>query len=227
MVRRPGFSDVEERLRDLSAKGDDLERIAALVDFTLCRLELEHAVSRADGTSGRTASHAAAHGGARLSEVIDANNTAGDVWADTACRPAQNEACLADRGLVSRIHRKKPAGRPMPARTRQANARTSAMRSAVEHAFARQTGPMGLVVPTIGIARARVRIGLAILAQHEVREGTTNIDSDLQRHVTRPPTMRALPEDPLARHRSRPGRLRTSHERYPPRRHRYRGPSSR
>jgi hypothetical protein len=29
MVRHAGFFDVEERLRELSAKGDDLERIVA------------------------------------------------------------------------------------------------------------------------------------------------------------------------------------------------------
>ena len=33
MVRQPGFFDFEERLRELSARGDALERIAALVDF--------------------------------------------------------------------------------------------------------------------------------------------------------------------------------------------------
>jgi hypothetical protein len=43
MVRQAGFFDVEERLRELSAKGDDLERIAALGDFVLFRLELERA----------------------------------------------------------------------------------------------------------------------------------------------------------------------------------------
>ena len=52
MVRQPGFFDVEERLRELSAKGDDLERIAALVDFAMFRAELEQAVPRADGTKG-------------------------------------------------------------------------------------------------------------------------------------------------------------------------------
>ncbi len=31
----PGFFDVEERLAELSAKGDDLERVKALVDFEL------------------------------------------------------------------------------------------------------------------------------------------------------------------------------------------------
>ncbi len=38
------------------------------------------------------------------------------------------------------------------------------MRAAVEHVFAHQKGPMGLVIRTIGIARARVKIGLANLA---------------------------------------------------------------
>jgi IS5 family transposase len=110
-----------------------------------------------------TTSDAAAHDGARLAAVLG-QNTASDVWADTAYRSAKNETLLANRGLVSRIHRKKPKGRPMAARTRRANARKSAIRSAVEHVFARQKGPMALVVRTIGIARANVKIGLANLA---------------------------------------------------------------
>ncbi|MEK0084181.1 IS5 family transposase [Benzoatithermus flavus] len=118
---------------------------------------------------GWTASHAAAHDGARLAAVVDADNTAADVWADTAYRSAKNEAWLAERGLVSRIHRKKPPGRPMAARTHRANARKSAVRSAVEHVFARQKGPMALVGRTIGIARARVKIGLANLAYNMAR----------------------------------------------------------
>ena len=40
-------------------------------------------------------------------------------------------------------------------------ARVQQVRAAVEHVFARQKGPMGLVVRTIGIARATVKIGLA------------------------------------------------------------------
>ena len=52
----------------------------------------------------------------------------------------------------------------MAARTRRANARKPVVRSAIEHVFARQKGPMALVVRTIGIARARVKFGLANLA---------------------------------------------------------------
>jgi hypothetical protein len=71
---------------------------------------------------------------------------------------------LQARGLVSRIHRKKPKLRPMPRRTRRANAAKSAVRSNVEHVFAHQKGLIGAVVRTIGLARARVKIGLVNLA---------------------------------------------------------------
>ena len=98
-----------------------------------------------------------------LPELIDTNNTAGDVWADTAYRSKANESFLAGRLLRSQIHRKKPKGKPMPRRTARANARKSAVRSAVEHVFARQKGPVGLFIRTIGLARARTKIGLANL----------------------------------------------------------------
>lgn len=110
-----------------------------------------------------TATNAAAHDGARLEDVLDRTNTASDVWADTAYRSAKNEAMLARRGFVSRIHRKKPQGKPMPERVRIANAQKSKVRSAVEHVFALQKGPMALFVRTIGVARAKVKIGLANL----------------------------------------------------------------
>jgi hypothetical protein len=45
----------------------------------------------------------------------------------------------------------------------QINGRKSAVRAAVEHVFARQKGPMGLFIRTIGFARARLKIGLANL----------------------------------------------------------------
>ena len=50
------------------------------------------------------------------------------------------------------------------AKLRQTNTRKFALRSAVEHASLRQKGPMGLMVRTVGIARARVKIGLSNLA---------------------------------------------------------------
>jgi len=111
-----------------------------------------------------TATDAAARDGARLADVLNLTNTASDVWADTAYDSAKNEAILKARDLVSRIHRKKPKGKPMPGHTRRANAMKSKVRSAVEHVFAHEKGPMALMIGTIGLARARLKIGLANLA---------------------------------------------------------------
>ena len=57
---------------------------------------------------------AARHDGAQLPELIDKNNTAGDVWADTAYRSAANLALLERRGFRPQFQRKKPKGKKMP-----------------------------------------------------------------------------------------------------------------
>src|ERR687898_371360 len=234
MRGQAGFFDIEERLKELSAKGDTLERLNGLVDFELFRPDLERAVRRADRSRGGrppfdevlfgayeaaltragflamggqivdasiiaapkqrntdaekrdikegripagwadkpaklaqkdrdarwtvkwskakpaedglprmdlavpafgyknhvgidrrhglirtwTVTDAARYEGALLPELLDKTNTAGDVWADTAYRSKANETYMAENGFTSRIHRKKPTGRPMPERTR-------------------------------------------------------------------------------------------------------------
>ena len=95
--------------------------------------------------------------------LLDRTNTASQVWADTAYRSKANETYIAGNGFTSRIHRKKPAGLPMAERTRRANGRKSAVRSCFAHVFAEQKHRMGLFIRTVGIARARVKIGLANL----------------------------------------------------------------
>ena len=109
------------------------------------------------------ATDASRHDGAQLPDLVSKANTASDVWADTAYRTKANERFLADNGLRSQVHRRKPPGRPLPANIARANGRRSKVRAAVEHVFARQKGPMALVVRTIGLARATVKIGLANL----------------------------------------------------------------
>lgn len=105
---------------------------------------------------------AAAYEGARLREdLLDRTNTAKTVWADTAYRSAANETFMAKNGFVSRVHRKKPKGRPMPQAMRRANNAKSKVRARVEHVFAEQKGRMGLFIRTIGIARATTKIGMA------------------------------------------------------------------
>ena len=111
---------------------------------------------------------AAAHAGARLADLLDPGNTASEIWADTGYRSQKNEDLLRQRMLKSHIHRKKPAGRRMPDRTARANAKKSAVRAQIEHVFAEQKARMGLLVRTIGLARATTKIGLANLV-HNMR----------------------------------------------------------
>jgi hypothetical protein len=52
MRGQAGFFDVDERLRQISAKGDSLERLAQVIDFELFRADLERAVPRSDRAKG-------------------------------------------------------------------------------------------------------------------------------------------------------------------------------
>ena len=57
----------------------------------------------------------------------------------------------------------------MPAKTRRANGRRSAVRAHVEHVFAEQKDRMGLFTRTIGLARATTKIRLANLVYNMKR----------------------------------------------------------
>ncbi len=96
--------------------------------------------------------------------MVDRNNTASAVWADTAYGSKTNEDFLRDRGKTSQIHRKKPAGKPMAKRTAKSNARKSTVRVSVEHVFAQQKARMNLVIRSIGLKRAKATIIMAKIA---------------------------------------------------------------
>lgn len=46
-----------------------------------------------------------------LRDIVTSDNTASDVWADSAYRNQANEARLKRQSRISRIHRKKPLGK--------------------------------------------------------------------------------------------------------------------
>ena len=107
---------------------------------------------------------ASRHDGRQLRRgLLDTTNTASTVWADSADRSKSNETFMDKHGFKSQVHRRKPRGRPMAPHIRRGNASRSAIRAAVEPVFAHQKGPMALTVRTIGIARAKAKIGLANL----------------------------------------------------------------
>ena len=102
--------------------------------------------------------------GRQLRHVVSKDNTASDVWADSAYRSQSNEKWLAKNMMTSRIHRRKPKGKPMPERTKQTNAKKSSVRAKVEHVFGHQKNRFGLFIRTIGLARAEAKLILVNLA---------------------------------------------------------------
>jgi transposase, IS5 family len=107
---------------------------------------------------------ASAADGRMLKRLVTTDNTSGDVWADSAYRSRSNEKWLAANMLKSQIHRRKPAGKPMPPATAKANGRKSSVRAHIEHVFAHQKNRFGLFIRTIGRARAEAKLTLANLA---------------------------------------------------------------
>ena len=108
---------------------------------------------------------ASVHDSQALEAVLDADNTASDVWADSAYRSAGIEKILKEKCLSSRIPYKGHRNKPLSKRQEQGNKTRSKVRVRVEHIFGAQSNDMGgAQVRSIGIIRAKARIGLKNLA---------------------------------------------------------------
>jgi transposase, IS5 family len=116
-----------------------------------------------------TVTHAAAPDGRELGRLLDGDNLASSVWADTAYRSEANLQLLDRRGLVPEFQRRKPRGKSMPAHIRRGNTTRARVRARVEHVFAAEKRRLHLVIRTIGQARATAKITLANLAYNFTR----------------------------------------------------------
>src|ERR1700720_2364016 len=109
-------------------------------------------------------SDASVHDSQKFEDVLDTSNTASDVWADSAYRSQEIEENLGRRGLKNRIHRRPYRNRKLSEAQKAANTTRSKVRARVEHVFGDQKNAMGAeIVRTIGIVRARCKIGMTNL----------------------------------------------------------------
>lgn len=107
-------------------------------------------------------SDAALHDSQAVDHLLMQGNTGSDVWVDPAYRSEEMEAKIRGRGLQSRIHRK---GKPLTEQGKSSNRTKSAVRAQVEHVLGAQTNDMGgTLVRTIGLIRAKVKIGMKNIA---------------------------------------------------------------
>ena len=110
-------------------------------------------------------SDAALHDSQAVDHLLMQGDTGAGVRADSAYRSEAIEAKLHDRKLKSHIHRKGKRGKPLTDQAKGSNRTRSSVRVRVEHVFGAQTNDMGgTLVRTIGIARARAKIGMKNIA---------------------------------------------------------------
>jgi IS5 family transposase len=112
-----------------------------------------------------TVTDAAVHDSQVLDEVLLAKPAGSVVWADAAYRSPAIEAQLKRRQLRSRIQYKGYRHKPLTALQHQTNQRRARIRARVEHVFGHHAMAMGgKLLRTIGLIRARTKIGLRNLA---------------------------------------------------------------
>ena len=110
-------------------------------------------------------SDAAQHDSQAVDQLLMRGNTGSGVWADAAYRSEEIEAKLRDWKLKSHIHRKGKRGKPLTDQAKSSNRIKSTVRVRVEHVFGAQANDMGgTLVRTIGLVRAKAKIGMKNLA---------------------------------------------------------------
>ena len=103
-------------------------------------------------------------------EILDKNNTSKDVFADSAYRSKESLKELETLGFREHLQRKGCKNKKLNNWEKQGNHTRSKIRSRIEHVFGVQAQrAKTLIIRTIGIIRADIKIGLRNLAYNMQR----------------------------------------------------------
>jgi transposase, IS5 family len=117
-----------------------------------------------------TVTDAAVHDSQVFGELLQDGNTSRDVYADSAYRSEESLEILSKQGYREHVQRKGCRNRKLTGWEQRGNRTRSKIRSRIEHVFGVQAMMAGhLLLRTIGIARARLKIGLRNLAYNMFR----------------------------------------------------------
>ena len=113
---------------------------------------------------------ASVHDSRELDGVLAPGNDSPDVYGDSAYRSEEQEQRLKEKGCASHIHERAHRNKPLTPEQDAANTERSRVRVRVEHVFGHiETAMNGCYVRTVGILRARAKIGLENLAYNVSR----------------------------------------------------------
>jgi IS5 family transposase len=109
---------------------------------------------------------ASVHDSQIFEELLDETNTNREVWADSAYRSQESLELLSGLKFREHIQRKGRRNHPLTPREKRGNHTRAKTRARVEHIFGIQTmrARGNLMIRTIGLARARAKVGLRNLA---------------------------------------------------------------
>lgn len=108
---------------------------------------------------------AAVHDSQVFEALLDQKNRSREVWADAAYRSAEKLGELSRQGFREHLQRKGCRNQPLTEREKRGNRTRAKVRSRIEHVFGVQTQRAGrLLLRTIGLVRAKAKIGLRNLA---------------------------------------------------------------
>ncbi len=123
-----------------------------------------------------------------LDQTIDPEGKKRPIYADSAYRSKDQEESLSDNGFDSQIHEKGTRCHRLTDEQKASNRIKSKTRRRVEHVFGAQHAMGGHIVRTIGIVRAKVKIGMMNLVYNMRR---------LVQLVKRDATKASPPEDSI------------------------------
>jgi IS5 family transposase len=116
---------------------------------------------------------AAVHDSQVFEELLDPKNRSRDVWADSAYRSQDKLDELEKRRFREHLQRKGCRNKKLTEKEKQGNYTRSKIRSRIEHVFGIQAQRAGnLLLRTIGLVRAKAKIGLRNLAYNIERYST-------------------------------------------------------
>lgn len=122
---------------------------------------------------GYAVTDASVHDSQVFAELLDENNSSRNVFADSAYRSKERIEQLENLGYREHLQRKGCKNRKLTNREKRGNTTRARTRARIEHVFGVQAQKAGtLIIRTIGIARARVKIALRNLAFNMHRLGT-------------------------------------------------------
>lgn len=155
-----GWSDKKKAHKDMDARWTKKNQTAYYGYKNHVNADRKHKLIR-----NYTVTDASVHDSQELDNVLDPGNDSQDIWADSAYRSEEQEARLRDQGCPSHIHERAYRNKPLTPEQEAANTERSRVRVRIEHIFGHmETAMNGCYVRTIGLARARAKIGLENLA---------------------------------------------------------------